>query len=128
MIRNLFKVLFFPLFGRIKSKPVAPPPLASNRVHVFCGEFASEAAATDYALGLTDPNLATDLGGVGIGPDDAEIIFGQDRIMAARPMFHFTAPQPAAMGNTYILLSDRGYRTSALTGDRVIHLGLCDIS
>ena len=132
MIRNLLKVLFFPLLGRIKSQPKAPKvaPLLSDQVHVFAGAFVSEAAATDYAMGLnTDASLSADLGGAAIGPDDLEILFGQDRLIAARPMFHFhgAAPIPAE-ANAFIMLSDRGYDVSQLTGTTVQHIGKCDVS
>ncbi|WP_375279702.1 hypothetical protein [Pseudooctadecabacter sp.] len=130
MIRNLIKVTFFPLFGRIKSKPKqrALPPLKSARVHLFAGTFTTEVAATDYALGLSGDTLAADLGNVAIGPDDIEIIFGAERIAAARPMFHFAGPVPATKANTYFMLSDRGYDAGHLTGGRVAYLGLCDVS
>ena len=132
MNRNLFKALFFPLFGRIKSKPkaVKVAPLLSDQVHVFAGTFPNEATATDYAMGLgKSGSLSADLGGAAIGPDDVEIIHGEDRMLAARPMFHFhgAAPVPAE-ANTFILLSDRGYDTAQLTGSSVQHIGKCDVS
>ncbi|WP_296420850.1 hypothetical protein [Pseudooctadecabacter sp.] len=130
MIGNILRVLFFPFLGRIKSAgpPPAPPPLSSARLHLFAGDFGSEVEATDYALGLADQTLAGDLGGAVIGPDDIEIIFGHDRIAAARPMLRFSAPVPRSAANTYIMVSDRGYDASALTGHRVNYLGLCDVS
>ena len=130
MIRNLLKSAFVPLFGRIKSEPRQPalPPLRSARIHLLAGQFTSEVEATDYALGLSDDTLAGDLGDVAIGPDDIEIIFGADRIAAARPMFHSSGPIPVTKANTYIMLSDRGYDMGQLAGARVAHLGLCDVS
>lgn len=132
MIRNLFKMLFFPLFGRIKSKPKAikMAPLLSDQVHVFAGTFQNEATATDYAMGLgQNGSLSADLGGAGIGPDDVEIIHGETRLLAARPMFHFHGAAPVPAGaNTFILLSDRGYDTAQLTSNNVQHIGKCDVS
>jgi len=126
MIRNLLKVLFFPLLGRIKSKPKAPPlpPVQSDEVFIFAGRFGTEAEATDYALGLSrTATLSQDLNAA-IGPDDVEIIFGSDRLSAAMPMFQFRNRQGDPTGaNTYIMLSDRGHAADGITGKTVTYIG-----
>jgi len=107
--------------------PAPAPPLLSDRVLVFAGNFASELTATDYALGLSKTTLARDLGDVNFAPDDVEIIHGIARITAARPMFRFTAPVPATDANTYIMVSDRGYDASRLKRAQVTFLGMAEI-
>lgn len=118
------------LFGSPKPTGPAPNPLVSDRLNVFAGTLASEMAATDYGMGFSDgATLSEDLGGVDIGPDDIEIIFGAERISASAPMLHFRGPRhPTGEANAYILLSDRGYDVDALTGDTVRFIGMCDVT
>ena len=86
--------------------------------------------ATDYALGLVeDTSLSDDLGGAIIEPNDVEIIYGIDRISAARPMLKFVGRvKIASEANTYLLLTDRGFATDKLNDDRVSFLGQCTVS
>lgn len=118
------------LFGGGAPAGPKPKPLVSNQLNVFAGSFASELAATDYGMGIGGgTSLSADLGGAGIGPDDIEVIFGEDRITAASPMLRFAGPRrPAPDSNAYILLSDRGYDVDALSGDTVRFIGKCDVS
>ena len=108
--------------------PAPAPPLQSDRVLVFAGNFASELTATDYALGLSNTTLARDLGDVIMGSDDVEIIHGTARITAAHPMFRFARPVAATDANTYFLVSDRGYDTARLNTTTVTFLGMAEIS
>lgn len=120
MIRNLFKILFFPLFGRIRSKAAPqtalPPNANPNRVHLFHGTFASELEATDYCLtplGRNKPEpLNRDLPDAGVNTAEVEIIFGSARITAASPMF---SPNPDGLlrdigeDNTLIMISEAAF-------------------
>lgn len=131
MIRNLLKLLVYPLAGNIRTKPKTPSaPLKSDALNVFAGQFTSELSATDYAMGLGDTgSLSADLAGATIGPDDVEVIFGADRIAATRPMLHFRGRRrDTGDTNTLILLSDRGYDGDAATGKTVTFLGICSVS
>jgi len=124
MIRKFFKGLG----TKGPTNPPPLPPLQSDEVFVFAGTFASEAAATDYALSLSPTaTLSQDLAAP-IGPDDVEILFGADRLAAATPMFQFLvrAPDPDST-NTYILLSDRGYRADALTSQAATYIGKASV-
>ena len=118
------------LFGGA-SKPKAAPvaPKRSDALNVFAGTFASEMDATDYALGITEgPSLSDDLGAA-VGMDDVEIIYGVDRISAARPHLHFTGRRRTSNeSNTYLLLSDRGYDTDSMNDERIVFLGQCSVS
>lgn len=132
MIRNIFKILLFPLLGRIRSapKPKPLPALQSGNLHLFAAVFGSEIEATDYALGQDPKNsLTADLGGAAIGPDDVEIVFGDNRISAALPMFAVPdGAKPPKGANTLILLSDRGQNCAMGAGDKLTYLGLCPVS
>lgn len=132
MIKNFLKILLFPILGNVKSKPkIAPPaPLQSDTLFVFAASFACEPEATDYALGLnSDTSLSADLAGAGIGVDDVEIIFGEDRLAAINPMLHFIgARHPMGDANTLLLLSDRGYDPTTLNGDHIRFVGKCSVS
>lgn len=115
--------------GTPKPKAAAVSPKMSDRLNVFAGTFASEMAATDYALGLTDMRDLSDDLGAPVGVDDVEIIFGVDRISAARPHLHFVGPRRGSNeSNTYLLVSDRGYDTATLQDERIVFLGQCTVS
>lgn len=132
-MRNILKLLLYPFLGNSRSTTKTAPsltPVQSDKLNVFAGTFPSEIDATDYALGLIKgASLSDDLGGALIEPNDVEIIYGIDRISAARPMLHFVGPrQIASEANTYFLLSDRGYATDKLVDDRVSFLGQCTVN
>jgi hypothetical protein len=133
MIRNILKKLLSPLQGSAHNTSNPTPslnPIQSDKLNVFAGVFKSEMDATDYALGLVeDTSLSDHLGGAIIAPYDVEVIYGIDRISAARPMLNFVGPQRiASEANTYLLLTDRGFPTDELNDDRVSFLGQCTVS
>jgi hypothetical protein len=120
MIRNLFKVLFFPLLGimrpKEKSDSAVPPPANPNRVHVFHGTFTSELDATSYCLDAPSRNepepLTRDLPDAMIDTSEVEIIFGAARIGSAVPML---TKRPEALldqirsDNTLVLIAEAAF-------------------
>ena len=98
MIRGLFKLVFYPLFGNIRARrnveamdeTQLPDPAHANRVHVFHGTFASELESTTYCLDAPSKNepepLTRDLPDAMIDTSEVEIIFGSTRIHAAADM------------------------------------------
>jgi len=121
MIRNLLKVLFFPLLGRIRPTPAAPAkpprdPAMANRLHIFHGTFTTELEATDYCLcapGRNQPEpLTRDLPGATIDVNEVEIIFGAARIKGALSML---TSDPDALqrtigdDNTLILIAEAAF-------------------
>ena len=116
MIRNLLKLMLYPLLGNVRSKPkrmepsdrAVPPNANANRLHVFAGTFRSELEATDYCLtpmGKNQPEpLTRDLADAMIDTAEVEIVFGEARILAALPMM---TPRPdVGAANTLILIAE----------------------
>lgn len=118
IIRNLAKVLLYPLLGNIRSQdpsdsatPPGPPHEHTNRVHVFYGTFGSELAATDYCLtplGRNKPEpLTRDLPDAMIDTSEVEIVFGEARVLAAIPMLN---PRPdVGRADTIILIAEAAF-------------------
>jgi len=121
MIRNVLKVLFFPLLGWIRNKPprVAKPPrdpATANRLHIFHGTFATELEATDYCLrapGRNQPEpLTLDLPDATIDVNEVEIIFGAARIKGTLPMLTSDPERlhdQIGSDNTLILIAEAAF-------------------
>lgn len=119
-MKNLFKILFFPFLGIIRSKPKAATAVPSathpDRVHIFHGNFASELAATQYCLDPASKNeptpLMRDLPDAVIDPSEVEIIFGAERIGGAATML---ASDPSDLlakigaDNTLIMIAEAAF-------------------
>lgn len=116
---RLLKIIFSPLFRVLRQKPAPMPQKGapqSNRVHIFHGTFATELNATRYCLDAPSRNepepLARDLPDATIDTAEVEIIFGQDRIAVAVPMF---ATNPQALldqigtDNTIIMIAEAAF-------------------
>lgn len=124
MIRNLFKLVFYPLLGNIRGRhhaeamvdPQLPDPTHANRVHLFHGTFETELAATSYCLdtpGKNEPEpLTRDLPDAMIDTSEVEIIFGGARIAAAVPMLTHNPHElfnEIGADNTVILIAEAAF-------------------